>query len=302
MYYRYGFNGKEKDDDIAGTTGAVYDYGFRVYDARIAKFLSVDPLTGKYPWYTPYQFAGNTPIEAIDLDGLEEFHTQDGDVTPYTSMKYEGDAVNKTTAFLYNSTVGALYNLSSLAINKTNQVLARPNETLNDVNTTVDNVGKNIKQSLTKPPSLSDVKEAFTDPKNYEAVPLALLGGLLKPKITIPSAVTVTEMVNSEMTTVGRWMSKTEYAAMKNGKPAAVGAGGKTSVTVGGPSVWPSATKGSVYAEFQVPTNSLVNGGGDGIFSIIGPNAGASQMRPLQKLGGQVSPEIQNLTPVLKVK
>jgi hypothetical protein len=30
-------------------------------------------LSPEYPWYTPYQFAGNTPIQAIDLDGLEEF-------------------------------------------------------------------------------------------------------------------------------------------------------------------------------------------------------------------------------------
>jgi len=33
----------------------------------------VDPLTKSYPWYTPYQFAGNKPIIAIDLDGLEEY-------------------------------------------------------------------------------------------------------------------------------------------------------------------------------------------------------------------------------------
>lgn len=32
----------------------------------------MDPLTASYPWYTPYQFAGNKPIFAIDLDGLEE--------------------------------------------------------------------------------------------------------------------------------------------------------------------------------------------------------------------------------------
>jgi hypothetical protein len=31
----------------------------------------VDPLAPSYPWYTPYQFAGNMPISAIDLDGLE---------------------------------------------------------------------------------------------------------------------------------------------------------------------------------------------------------------------------------------
>ena len=69
--YRYGFNGKEKDDEIKGG-GIQYDYGFRIYDARIGRFLSMDPLFAGYPYYTPYQFAGNRPIWAIDLDGLEE--------------------------------------------------------------------------------------------------------------------------------------------------------------------------------------------------------------------------------------
>jgi hypothetical protein len=40
-----------------------------MYDPRIGRLLSVDPLTKDYPWYTPYQFAGNTPIQAIDLLG-----------------------------------------------------------------------------------------------------------------------------------------------------------------------------------------------------------------------------------------
>lgn len=44
-----------------------------MYDERIlGKFLSVDPLTKDYPWYTPYQFSGNKPIAFTDLDGLEE--------------------------------------------------------------------------------------------------------------------------------------------------------------------------------------------------------------------------------------
>ncbi|HRZ49887.1 MAG TPA: OmpA family protein [Bacteroidales bacterium] len=69
--YRYGFNGKEQDPETYGT-GNVYDYGFRIYNPRIGRFLSVDPLFKEYPWYTSYQFAGNKPISAIDLDGLEE--------------------------------------------------------------------------------------------------------------------------------------------------------------------------------------------------------------------------------------
>ncbi len=64
--YSYDFNGKETDAETN-----LQDYGMRIYNARLGKFLSVDPLTPDYPWYTPYQFAGNMPIMCIDLDGCE---------------------------------------------------------------------------------------------------------------------------------------------------------------------------------------------------------------------------------------
>jgi RHS repeat-associated protein len=67
--YRYGFNGKERDGDEFGNTH--YDYGFRIYNPIIGKFLSVDPLFSTYPWLGPYQFGENRPIVAIDIDGLE---------------------------------------------------------------------------------------------------------------------------------------------------------------------------------------------------------------------------------------
>ncbi len=69
--YRYGFNGKEKDDEVKSVDGSQYDYGFRIYNPRLGKFLSVDPLTDRFPFYSPYQFASNSPIIAEDLDGLE---------------------------------------------------------------------------------------------------------------------------------------------------------------------------------------------------------------------------------------
>ncbi len=59
--YRYGFNGKEQDDDVSGN-GNQYDYGFRIYNPRLGKFLSVDPLFKSYAELTPYQFASNRPI------------------------------------------------------------------------------------------------------------------------------------------------------------------------------------------------------------------------------------------------
>ncbi|HJT72358.1 MAG TPA: RHS repeat-associated core domain-containing protein, partial [Chitinophaga sp.] len=72
-----GFNGKENDNEVKGT-GNQQDYGMRVYDPRLGKFLSIDPLTKEYPELTPYQFASNTPIQAIDLDGAEAWMQQMG--------------------------------------------------------------------------------------------------------------------------------------------------------------------------------------------------------------------------------
>jgi RHS repeat-associated protein len=92
--YRYGFNGKEKDNSISSLTA--YDYGFRIYNPAIGKFLSVDPLAKSYPWHSPYQFAGNKPIMCKDLDGLEE----------WVAVFMNGG--NKPTTFRYSATLKPL--------------------------------------------------------------------------------------------------------------------------------------------------------------------------------------------------
>jgi RHS repeat-associated protein len=66
--YRYGFNGMEKDDEFKGE-GNSYDYGARMYDSRIGRWLSVDPLAGKFQDISPFSFAANNPIYFIDPDG-----------------------------------------------------------------------------------------------------------------------------------------------------------------------------------------------------------------------------------------
>jgi RHS repeat-associated protein len=68
--YRFGFNGMEKDDEFTNSTSH-YDFGARIYDSRVGRFLSVDP---KYNYginisVSSYQFANNTPIIGIDKDG-----------------------------------------------------------------------------------------------------------------------------------------------------------------------------------------------------------------------------------------
>ena len=68
--YRYFFNGQETDNEVFGE-GGFQNYGFRMYDTRIARFWGVDPLTKDYPMLTPFQFASCSPVWGVDIDGLE---------------------------------------------------------------------------------------------------------------------------------------------------------------------------------------------------------------------------------------
>lgn len=66
--YEYGFNGMIKDDEIKGE-GNSYDYGARMHDPRIGRFLSLDPKAGNYPSMSSYCYAGNSPVLFNDENG-----------------------------------------------------------------------------------------------------------------------------------------------------------------------------------------------------------------------------------------
>ncbi len=72
--YEFGYNGQMKLNELAGI-GNHYQYKFREDDPRIGRFWSIDPLRTKYPNLSVYQFAGNTPVWARELEGLEAWYT-----------------------------------------------------------------------------------------------------------------------------------------------------------------------------------------------------------------------------------
>ena len=69
--YRYFFNGQEADNEVFGEV-ALHAFEFRMHDARLGRFWSVDPLAAKYPWNSTYVFAENSPIGYLELEGLEK--------------------------------------------------------------------------------------------------------------------------------------------------------------------------------------------------------------------------------------
>ena len=76
----YLYNGKEFVEAHGLNT---YDYGFRGYYATIGRFTTIDPLAEQTPWQSPYSYAGNRFVNAIDWMGL-------GGVYHYTEINNEG--------------------------------------------------------------------------------------------------------------------------------------------------------------------------------------------------------------------
>jgi RHS repeat-associated protein len=91
--YRFGFNNQEQDSEL----GDYYAFEYRIHDARLGRFLSVDPLARKFSFWSPYQFAGNQCISSIELEGLEVennlnmFENEDG-----VGMMDDGNTKDKT--------------------------------------------------------------------------------------------------------------------------------------------------------------------------------------------------------------
>lgn len=66
--HRYSFNGYERDDEIKGSGNSI-NFGARMLDTRLGRFMSLDPYSRLSTGVSLYSFAGNSPILFIDFDG-----------------------------------------------------------------------------------------------------------------------------------------------------------------------------------------------------------------------------------------
>ena len=68
--YRFGFGGQEMDDEMKGSGNSI-NFKHRMYNPRVGRFFLLDPIGYEYPYYSPYQYSGNMPVFARDLEGLQ---------------------------------------------------------------------------------------------------------------------------------------------------------------------------------------------------------------------------------------
>ena len=85
---RYKFTGKERD------TETDYDYfGARYYASICPYWLSVDPLSDKYPNLNPYSYCAWNPIMYVDPDGRNPIYSIDGDFLGTDELGIQGQAI-----------------------------------------------------------------------------------------------------------------------------------------------------------------------------------------------------------------
>lgn len=68
----YGFNGKEKDSETANDDFPIaIGVCARIYDGRLVRCLSLDPMVKNYPSQSPYTICNNNAIFYLDPYGKE---------------------------------------------------------------------------------------------------------------------------------------------------------------------------------------------------------------------------------------
>ncbi|MDI1233768.1 MAG: hypothetical protein PSX81_05775 [bacterium] len=128
--YKYGFNGKEKDNEI-NVDGGDYDFGSRIYDSRLGRWLALDPLMYEYPNLSTYNFANNSPIFLVDCDGKRILiHYIDCDGNPRT-YPYKSKLMVPDNDFVKQAIVALDYDCKSRAGRRT---IERAMKLVEDVN------------------------------------------------------------------------------------------------------------------------------------------------------------------------
>ena len=114
---RYKYNGKELQPELGLNW---HDYGARMYDATIGRFMVTDRFSEKYFDFSPYQYAINNPIRLVDINGdsiwinygdNQRVLYQNGELLTQNSdgfSSYSGDDKFVKTVFETLNTIGSL--------------------------------------------------------------------------------------------------------------------------------------------------------------------------------------------------
>ena len=167
---RYRFCGKEKDDE-----SGMYYYGARYYSPWLCRFISVDPLAGKYVFQSPYVYADDNPINKMDYNGEGTEGAPSGQSSGNSN---QGASLPKPDFSKY---VHATKQLPFAPASSTNVATSTPpsTEQLNSLTPTTKikppslniNTHKAVSTAVAKPAALTTANNNNTQPANNNGLP-----------------------------------------------------------------------------------------------------------------------------------
>ena len=83
---RQKFSGKEDQTAVAGSTLPYLDFGARMYDAKLVRWNTYDPMAEKYYGINPYVYCGSNPVRFIDDKGREPILPYAGTINGFVNF------------------------------------------------------------------------------------------------------------------------------------------------------------------------------------------------------------------------
>jgi RHS repeat-associated protein len=85
----------EKDEEVKGA-GNFYDFGARIYDSRLGRWLSLDPLMVLFQYESNYCFVSNSTIIYVDMGGLAKYRTN-----VEIELDKDGNEISRSTLIVF---------------------------------------------------------------------------------------------------------------------------------------------------------------------------------------------------------
>jgi RHS repeat-associated protein len=145
--HRYGYNGKENDDEVKGQGNSV-DFGARIYDPTIGSFIGVDLLCAENVHQSPFATFNRNPLLFVDPNGKSAevaINRVNRTITVSASMVFYGDGASRKLAKQTARDVQNLWNegAHSVMINGVSYVVKFKFQCSSDLNPTQQDMSTN---------------------------------------------------------------------------------------------------------------------------------------------------------------
>ena len=161
-YSPFKFSAKEKDQE----TGYSY-FGARYYSPELSVWLSVDPLSDKYPSLSAYNYCALNPVMLVDPDGREP-----GDFVDEKGKKIGNDGRSDGKMYVINTSQGAFIengvSVAGAGLSKKQAKAAKSFVQSNSGNTSAFDANPSIYDSFTEIEGSSEARQAMVDIVNAD--------------------------------------------------------------------------------------------------------------------------------------